>query len=251
MLRSTPNRWLVGGRGDSAATIRLFNFSYAGGGASAFRQWNRLLPPHIDTYAVQLPGRETRFREPRLTQFTAAVEAIADALRPSLDHPFAFFGHSLGGSLAFETIRHLRRLGAPLPTHLFVSGCSALQIRERKEQYSKQSDSEFLQTVRKYGGIPDEVLQHAELLELILPILRADFSLFESYRYSEETALDIPITVFGGLEDAETPQENLAAWKVQTSKPFRLRMFQGGHFYLHTAQNQLLDEIVRDLTRLP
>lgn len=251
MLQSTPNRWLVGGRGDSAATIRLFAFSYAGGGASVFRQWNRLLPPHIDTYAVQLPGRETRFTDPRLTRFTDAVEAIADALRPSFDRPFAFFGHSLGGSLAFETARHLRRLNAPVPMHLFVSGCSAPQIKERKEEYSKLSNNEFLQVVQKYGGIPNEVLQHTELLELMLPVLRADFSLFESYHYVEEAALDFPITAFGGLEDGETPQENLAAWKTQTVKAFRLRMFQGGHFYLQAAQSQLLDEIARDLARLP
>jgi len=250
MLQSTPNRWLVGGRGDNTAAVRLFTFPYAGGGASAFRQWNRLLPPDIDAYAVQLPGRETRFTEPRLTQFSAAVEAIADALRPSLDRPFAFFGHSMGGSLAFETARYLRRLNAPIPLHLFVSGRSAPQVQEERREDSKLPDAEFIQAVQKYGGIPKEVLQHTELLELMLPILRADFGLIESYHYVEEAALDIPITAFGGLEDVETPQENLAPWKVHTVQAFRLMMFQGGHFYLHTAQNQLMSEIARDLTHL-
>jgi medium-chain acyl-[acyl-carrier-protein] hydrolase len=249
MLQSTPNRWLVGGRGDSAAALRLFMFSYAGGGASVFRQWNRLMPPWIDAYAVQLPGRETRFTEPRLTRFPAAVEAIAEALRPSLDRPFAFFGHSMGAILAFETARFLRRSKAPTPAHLFVSGSSAPQIREPKK-YADLPDDEFLQAVRKFGGIPDEVMQHTELLELMMPVLRADFALFESYQYIEEAVLDCPITAFGGLDDVDTPQDNLIAWNIHTSRAFRLSMFEGGHFYLYTAQNLLVNEISRELAPL-
>lgn len=250
MLQSTPNRWLVGGRGDPTAALRLFTFSYAGGGASVFRQWNRLLAPRIDTYSVQLPGRETRFTEPRLTDFSTAVNAIVEALRPSLTRPFAIFGHSMGAMLAFETVRQLRRLNGPMPQHLFVSGCSAPQIRE-PNTYSQLPDDEFLQKVRKYGGIPDEILHHTELLQLVLPVLRADFQLFESYEFIDEAALDCPITVFGGLDDADAPHDHLTPWRIHTTKAFRLRMFEGGHFYLNAAQNLLLSEIAGDLARLP
>ncbi|MGC1378495.1 MAG: alpha/beta fold hydrolase [Anaerolineales bacterium] len=249
MLQNTPNRWLIGGRAGSPAAIRLFAFPYAGGGASVFRQWGRILPPGIDPYAVQLPGRETRFAEPALTQFPAVIEAIVNALRPNLEHPFAFFGHSMGGLLAFETTRYLRRLNAPLPLHLLISGNPAPQVREPREEYSKLPDAEFIQSIRKFGGMPDEVLQHTELLQLLLPTLRADFNLFETYDYVEEAALDCPITAFGGLDDTETPQEKLAAWNIHTTQAFRLSMFPGNHFYLNTAQNLLLAEIARTLGR--
>lgn len=248
MFQNAPSnkRWLIGTSSEKAA-IRLFAFPYAGGGASAFRQWNKILTPKIDSYAVQLPGRETRFVEPRLTQFPAAIQAIVDALLPSLDRPFAFFGHSLGGLLAFETVRHLRRLNAPVPLHLFVSGCSAPQFREPDKQYSQLSNVGFIQAVRQFGGIPDEILQNNELLDLFLPILRADFGLLETYNYVEEAALDCPITAFGGREDTETPQSKLAAWGIHTTKAFRVSMFSGDHFFLRTAQNLLLEEIIRDL----
>lgn len=250
MLKSTPNRWLVGGRTESAANMRLFAFAHAGGGASIFRQWHKSLPPQIDLYAVQLPGRETRFAEPKLTQFTAAVEAIVNGLRPSLDRPFAFFGHSLGALLAFETARHLRRLGAPGPQYLFLSGCAAPPAHDPIEAYSKLSDAAFIQSIKKYGGIPDEISQNAELVELFLPTVRADFSLLETYQYIEEPALDCPVSVFGGLNDLEAPQAKLAAWNIHTTKNFRVKMFPGDHFYLNGAYTTLLAEITRDLDHL-
>ena len=251
MFQSTPNRWLVGGRPQSLGEIRLFAFAYAGGGASVFRQWNKILPPKIDVYAIQLPGRETRFSDPKITQFPAAVEAIAAALRPSLNHPFVFFGHSLGGLLAFETARQLRRLGAPTPVYLFLSGCSAPHVHDPIDEYSKLSDADFSQSVKKYGGMPDEVIKNTELLELFLPTLRADFSLFETYHYTQEPALDCPITAFGGLDDTETPQDKLNAWNIHTSKTFRAKIFPGNHFFLNTAQTQLIGEIARDLVHFP
>ncbi len=249
MIQNTPNRWLVGGRPQSTSTIRLFAFPYAGGGASVFRQWNKILPPKIDTYAVQLPGRETRFVEPKLTRFSAAVDAIVTALRPSLNQPFAFFGHSLGGLLAFETTRQLRRLGAPLPVHLFVSASSAPHLITRDEAYSKMPDATFIQYVQKYGGLPDEVISNAELLDLFLPTLRADFSLFETYQQAEEPPLNCPITAFGGANDLESPREKLAAWNAYTTQAFRVQIFPGNHFFLNTTQTPLLGEIIRDLDR--
>jgi medium-chain acyl-[acyl-carrier-protein] hydrolase len=250
MFQSTANRWLIGGRTDNVAKLRLFAFHHAGGGASLFRQWHKILPPTIEIYAVQLPGRETRFTEPKLTYFQTAIEAIVNAIRPSLDHPFVFFGHSLGAMLAFETARQLQRLGAPVPLHLFLSGCSAPQVHDPKEENSKLSDADFIQSVNKFGGMPEEILQNAELMELFLPTLRADFSLLETYQYREEPALDCPITALGGLNDLEAPQVKLTAWNIHTTRAFRVGMFPGDHFYLNHARTMLLAEIVRELDYL-
>ncbi len=250
MLQNTPNRWLIGGKTHGTAAVRLFTFAHAGGGASFFRAWHKSLPLRVEMYAVQLPGRENRFHEPKLTQFSAAIEAIVEALLPSLDRPFAFFGHSLGALLAFETAHSLRRLGAPIPSYLFLSGCSAPQVHDPIEAHSKLSDAKFIQSIHKYGGIPEEILQNTELMELFLPTLRADFSLLETYAYIEEPALDCPISVFGGLQDLETPEARLAAWNIHTTQAFRVSMFAGDHFYLNLAQPVLLAEIMRDLNRI-
>lgn len=250
MLQSTPNRWLVGPRKETledVAPMRLFALPYAGGSASAFRQWHKNLPASVDLYAIQLPGREARFAEPKLTYFFTAIEAIVNALRPMLDRPFALFGHSLGGILAFETARCLRRVNAPMPSQLFISGCSAPQVRGEILPYSKLSDAKFIEAVNKYGGLPDEVLQNSELIELFLPTLRADFGLLETYHYYEEAPLDCPITVFGGDDDPEAPRAKLTAWNIHTTKAFRISMFPGGHFYLNAAQASLTGEIIRDL----
>lgn len=247
MFQSTPNRWLMGGRPESTASIRLFAFTHAGGCASGFRQWHKMLPSNIDFYAVQLPGRENRFNEPKLTQFSAAIEAITDALRPNINIPFAFFGHSLGALLAFETTRYLRQLGAPTPQHLFLSGSSAPQVRDAIEAYSKLSDAAFVQSISRYDGIPVEVSQNSELMALFLPTLRADFSLLETYQYREEAPLNCPISVFGGLGDLEASQAKLATWNIHTTKAFRMQMFPGNHFYLNTVQTALLTEITRAL----
>lgn len=244
------NPWLIGGRAGAVAPIRLFTLPYAGGGASAYRAWNKILPPQIDAYAVQLPGRETRYAEPRITQFSAAVEAITEAIRPHLDRPFAIFGHSLGARLAFETTRRLRHLNLPMPKHLFVSSCTAPQINKKRQIYHTLADQDFIEAVTKLGGMPDALLQNDELLELVLPILRADFSLYETYQYMVEPVLHCPITAFGGIEDSEAMPDDVEQWQRQTTQNFRTRLFPGNHFYLNAHTNELLSEIVRDLKHL-
>jgi len=199
---------------------------------------------------VQLPGRETRYAEPRITQFTTAVEAITEAIRPHLDRPFAFFGHSLGARLAFETARNLRRLNLPMPKHLFVSSCTAPQINKKRQIYHTLANQEFIEAVTKLGGMPDALLQNNELLELVLPILRADFNLYETYQYATEPTLPCPITAFGGIEDSEAMPDDVEQWQRQTKQDFRMRLFPGNHFYLNAHINELLGEIVRDLKHL-
>lgn len=249
MLQSTPDRWLVGGRKESTAPLRLFAFPYAGGSASAFRQWHKSMPPNIDFFALQLPGREMRFSEPKLTYFVTAMEAIVTALRPHLNQPFAFFGHSLGAWLAFESVRCLRRMGGPAPVHLFLSGGSAPQVQDPIPGYNRFSDAEFIKSVTRYGGMAEELLENKDLMDLFLPTLRADFSLLETYKYFEEPPLDCPISVFGGLDDPEAPRAKLAAWNIHTTKTFRISMFPGNHFYLNQHQAALTGEIIRALDR--
>jgi medium-chain acyl-[acyl-carrier-protein] hydrolase len=244
-----PNSsWLlrpVAGRG---LGLRLLCFPYAGGGGSLYVPWARELTSVAEVCAVQPPGREGRFREQPYDDLTQLMDAAYEALAPYLDVPFALFGHSMGALLAFEFARRIRRAGGPQPLRLLASGHRAPQLPSPHPPIAHLPDAEFITEVRqRYGGVPDEVLAHAELMALLLPCLRADMALIEGHRHTDEAPLDCPVSVYGGLDDAEATETELAAWRTQTSGAFRMERFPGTHFYVRNRRTELLLAIRRDL----
>jgi medium-chain acyl-[acyl-carrier-protein] hydrolase len=249
---SSTNAWIACPKPNPTADLRLICFPYAGGGASAFSQWPKLLPPTVELWAVQLPGRETRLRERPYRQFPQLVEALAEALQPYLgDKPFALFGHSLGALICFETARFLCRQTAAQPVHLFVSGRRSPHLFDSAPPLHSLPDTLFIQRVQqRYNGIPAIILQDQELLDLFLPILRADFELLESYCYADEPPLNCPISAFGGYQDSQATELEVAGWRNQTRQAFTLTMLPGDHFFVQTARLQLIQAIVNSLNPL-
>lgn len=247
---SGHNPWLHTFRPNPRASLRLFCFPYAGGTAMVYRDWAQELPPDCEVTAIQLPGRASRMQEPPVASLSQLVEALTTAVRACGDLPFAFFGHSMGGIISFELARRLRREGAPGPLQLFVSGRSAPQLERNYPSLYALPRAELLEELKRLNGTPREVLEHPELMELMLPILRADFSICDTYEHAEEPPLDCPITVFGGLDDSFIPRPRLEAWRVHTSAAFTLRMLPGGHFFLHSQKSLLLRLLAADLHRL-
>lgn len=186
--------------------------------------------------------------EPPFTQLTPLVEAVTVALLPYLDQPFAFFGHSMGALVSFEVARLLRKNYQLSPVQLFVSGRRAPQLPNSESPIHALPEAEFLEELRRLNGTPEEVLANAELMEILLPVLRADFAVLETYGYSAEPPLECPITAFGGLQDTEVSCDHLEAWRNQTSAAFSLQMFPGDHFFLHSAQALLLQSLARQLS---
>jgi medium-chain acyl-[acyl-carrier-protein] hydrolase len=226
---------------NALARLRLFCFPYAGVGASLFGTWWKDLPHDVEVCAIQPPGRESRWKEPPLTRVGPVVEAVVEAIRPRLDLPFTFFGHSVGALIGFEVVRELRRRKEPLPVRLFVSARRAPQLPRRQPPIHHLPDPIFVGEMRRrYGGIPDAVLQQADLLQLMLPALRADVAIHETYAYVDEPPLACPISVFGGLADAEASRDDLEAWRRHTQSAFTLAMFPGDHFYVRHARAPLL-----------
>lgn len=248
---ATP--WFTSQRLNPLARLRLFCFPYAGGGAPIYRLWPQSLPSEIEVCVGQLPGRGTRLREQPFTSLDALVEAAAEAIAPLLDKPFALFGHSMGAMISFELARKLREQGRPQPVHLFVSGRRAPQLPNRDNMSYNLPEAELGQELLRLNGTPREVLEHPELMELMLPLLRADFSVVETYVYRPGVPLDCPLTAFGGLRDAEVSREQLEAWREQTTGEFTLRMLPGDHFFLNDPQSQalLLRALAKDLHDLP
>jgi medium-chain acyl-[acyl-carrier-protein] hydrolase len=246
----THDRWVTYPRANPGAEIRLFCLPHAGGGASAYSMWLSALPSFVELCPIQMPGRETRIREPLFTSLPPLVSAIAESLFPHLDKPFALFGHSMGAKLAFELTRLLRREHGPKPLHLFVSGHGAPQILSTEPPIHTLPDDEFIREVQRYEGMPQEILESAELMRYILPILRADFSINETYVYTDEPPLSSPITAYGGLRDEGAPRADIEAWREQTTSSFEFRMFPGGHFFLQTESRLVLRELSYRLYRL-
>jgi len=241
-------RWLAYREVNPRARVRMFCFPYAGGGASAYRGWAGPLPSDVEVCPVQLPGREGRLRDAPFDHPEPLVQAMADALQPYFQGlPFVFFGHSMGAMLGFELARELRRRGQALPLHLFVSGRRAPQVPDDEEPIHELPEAEFIEKIRELNGTPEEVLQHTELMKLLIPVLRADFSVNETYVYREEEPLDIGISCFGGLGDKEVTRDEAAAWKEHTRGRFRLRMLPGDHFFIHGNRDMVLEALARDL----
>jgi medium-chain acyl-[acyl-carrier-protein] hydrolase len=230
-----------------AADTRLFCFPYAGGGTISFHSWKNNLPENIEICAIELPGRGMQRKLPPFTQLEPLIQAIAVNILPHLDKPFAFFGHSMGAIISFELTRFLRKNYAIEPLHLLVSGRRAPQISSQEPFLHTLPEPEFLDELRQLNGTPDVVLNNTELMQLLLPILRADFAVIETYVYKEELPLNIPITAFGGLQDPEANFTELEAWRQQTNATFSLQMLPGDHFFLHSAENLLLYSISRAL----
>jgi len=247
---STPasfDSWIACRKPSPRARLRLFCFPYAGGGALIFRTWQDSLPAEVEVCPVQLPGRGTRLMEPPFTRLSPLIQALAQALFPLLDKPFAFFGHSLGALVSFELARQLRRQYDVHPVRLFVSAGYAPQLPHLRSPLHTLPEGDFLTELRRLNGIPRAVLEHEELMQMALPILRADFAVYETSAYSTELPLNCPISTFGGLRDRTVSQSDLDAWREQTSGSFSLQMFPGDHFFLNTTQPLLLRVLSQEL----
>jgi medium-chain acyl-[acyl-carrier-protein] hydrolase len=245
----TTQAWITCARPNPQACVRLFCFPYAGGSASIFRTWSGGLPAEIEVCPVQLPGRGSRLMEPPYTRLSRLVQTLSRVLHPYMDVPFAFFGHSMGALLCFELARQLRRLYGLNPLHLFVSGHRAPQIPDPDPPIHQLPDDEFMEELHCLNGTPEDVLQNALLMQLMLPALRADFEMCEAYMYTIEAPLGCPISAFGGLQDQNILRSDLEAWRDQTSVSFKLRMFPGDHFFLHTSKLLLLETLSEELYR--
>ena len=227
LLPESPYIWRARKPG---RTHRLICFPHAGAGASAFADWAGLMPPEIELAAVQLPGRQNRIAEEPFSAAGPLVKILVHALRPVLDGAFSFFGHSAGAALAYELAWALRAHGRPGPRHLFLSAQPAPGVTGLRLLHDLP-DGEFLAEVLALGGIEPELCSDEDAIACLLPLLRADFGLWERHHAAPKGPLDCPITVLCGESDPRAPLEAVARWRACTTAEFSMRAFPGGHFY--------------------
>ncbi len=216
-----------------AEAIQLFCLPHAGAGASAYREWPEMLAPAIDAIPVQLPGRESRHREPARHSAAELVAELTGPVSRRAGKDFALFGHSMGALLCYELAHVLCELGKP-PMHLFVSGLSAPHLPPAPRLFDLPDD-ELLAVIAKLEGTSPEVLAQPQLVQLLLPLFRADLEVWETYVPRRDSPLKVPITAMGGRADPGVSLDRLGAWGSLTCADFRLEVFDGGHFYHYAA----------------
>lgn len=238
--------WVRSYRPESGGT-RLFCFPHAGGAAGYFYPWSRSLRG-IEVLALQYPGRQDRGAEPYLRSIPELADRIHEALAPELDEPYAFFGHSMGAVLAFEVASRIARDGRPGPAHLFASGRRAPSVARHEELHRASTDA-LVAEMRGLGGTDPRVLADPELLELVLPTVRADYTAVETYRYAGAPPLACDVTALVGDSDPKATVADAQAWARHTRGRFTLRTFPGGHFYLDECRAGVLDTVTSALLR--
>jgi medium-chain acyl-[acyl-carrier-protein] hydrolase len=202
------------------------------------------LPEWLEVWAVQLPGHGSRWSEPAIPRIDALVDALVPVLSPCLRRPFAFFGHSMGAVVASETARALIDRARIVPRHLFLSSRRPPNMQATETDLHTLPDAELIEeVVRRYGGVPRELINEPELLALLLPALRADLAALETFRPGHRGRLPCPISAYGGTQDRAVSRHDLEAWRDQTTASFRVRVFPGDHFYLDTQRAALLADL--------
>lgn len=241
--------WFVG-RNDAAAARRLVCFPHAGAGATAYLHWPRFMPPEMGLQIVRLPGRETRIREPPYRHIRDVVRDLAAATAVLADRPMVFFGHSLGAIVAFELVRELRRIGLPLPCHLYVSGRPAPHLGARKGT-KPLTDEALVRLLRDLGGTPQVFFEHPTLVAAFLPPLRADLEMNERYEFVDEAPIEVSITAFSARGDQWVPAEAVAEWSNHTAREFALASVEGDHFSVVQEPQALLERVLADAETWP
>lgn len=184
--------------------------------------------------------------EPRPTRLADLVPRIVDALLPWMEAPFGFFGHSLGALAAFEVTRELRRRGLRQPLQLFVSGRNAPRLGCIYPLYHLP-DARLLEELLRLEPPRPEAWRNADLVEIMLPIIRTDLTMNDATVYRAEAALDLPIIAFCGSDDHLAPPESVEAWRNETIAAFRCHVFPGKHFFLNSSGPGFMETLRREL----
>lgn len=232
------------------APVRLFCFPYAGGTTAVFRQWPHLLPD-VELWMVNLPGRGARFAETPYADMVQLTRTLARAFGPHARGRFAFYGHSLGARIAFELTRALRRQTLPQPRLLLLGACPAPQLPQTNRPSHALPRAALLAELRRRNGLPADVAANPELLDLLLPTVRADLQLVETAVYTPAPPLDIPIHLFGGTRDPLVSAEQLAAWQAQSTRPVHTVSFNADHFFINSETETLTTAVANSLALIP
>ncbi|MCG7552621.1 alpha/beta fold hydrolase [Pseudoalteromonas sp. Of11M-6] len=225
------------------ASKRLIILPHAGGSASYFRHWANIADSDLEVVVVQYPGRENRMAEPLISDMDRLVGNLATGLKAILNKPYILFGHSMGGGIAYELAERIQAYRYPPPTQLVVSAVEGPSCHHATEVH-KAPDEVMLNELKRLNGTEVDLNALPELLEMMLPLLRNDYQLIETYQPNlNAPKLQLPITVMLGSTDTELTYEEAQAWQQVSSQPINIEVYEGGHFYLANHVEAILTHL--------
>jgi medium-chain acyl-[acyl-carrier-protein] hydrolase len=233
---------------ESKRAVRVFCLPYAGGSASIYRDWQQLVPDWMQVCPIELPGRGTLFAEAPAHSLAELVREVSAVLLAYEGHPFALFGHSMGALIAYEVARTLELAGSRSLVYLFLSGARPPFLARNHEPIGHLPDSEFVEELRKLNGTPKEVLDHGELMELLLPMIKNDFRIIERHEFEYGKLIDTPTVTFTGVEDSEVSVSDVCQWSKLINSRLRVVELPGDHFFIHHQVKNILKEITNCLS---
>jgi len=224
--------------------VRLVCFSWCGAGASVYRRLAAQLADHIELLAVQLPGREDVYRRSRLHRMNDVIDYVLPDVLRAFDRPLYLFGHSMGAFVAHELALAMRERSGREPDGLMVSG-SPSPVRQRPATlpWHLADDETLIAHLRGLGGTPEALFSESDMMNMLLPLLRADYEVLDTYEPRVQAPLSCPLSACAGHQDAETRGHDLSAWRPCTTGAFESHWFVGGHFYLDAEAGVLAQRL--------
>jgi medium-chain acyl-[acyl-carrier-protein] hydrolase len=237
------NEWFVIPKPNVNADLKLICFPYAGGSASTYLPWIKNLPDNVELIIIQAPGRGTRMGELAYSDMQTLIGDLVKIIPSVLNKPYILFGHSLGSRIAFELMSQLKKLSHALPQHFIASGSRGPHHKSMKEPIYDLPDDEFIEELKGLNGTPQAVLENKELMELFLPLLKADFEIANRYYYTEKACFDCPITVFGGEYDVDICLSKLSSWGTFFETDADVHLFPENHFFIDSQSKQVQQKV--------
>jgi len=230
------------------ANVRLFCFHYGGGSGVSFYPWIGKIPNFVELMVVELPGRGNNMSQPLLTDVHDITIFLVEEIKYYLDKPFVFFGHSVGSLISFELTKAMKGQNLPLPVHLILSGSMAPHTLHKRQHICHLDDEAFSKELKIYNGIPQEVQNESSLMDIFLPIIRADMSIIENYKYSPSKPLECDITTITGNDDLTVSREDAKAWGHYTGLSYNHCTLNGDHFFIKTALQEVINIVLQTIS---
>ena len=238
-------KWFLMPGTDSQTKLRLICFPFAGGSASFYYAWAKKMPKHVELICIELPGRGARFHEPLIYHIDSLIPFLVEALKTVLDgHPFIAFGHSLGALIGFESLRQLESQGYKARAFI-ASGRRPPCAPKTERSLHEMTDEELILELERYNGTPAEVLADPEMQALVLPIVKADSHMNETYTCQPSFKLNCPIHAFSGTTDPVASPHHIKRWHEHTTAPFNYDVIEGGHFFIKEQEEIFLSHLTK------
>jgi surfactin synthase thioesterase subunit len=246
------DRWFTPQQPPADARIRLFLMPHAGSGAAAYRGWSRLLPAEVGVQALTLPGRQSRRAEPLPVDWETLLDDLHGAMLAALDdeRPYALFGHCIGAMLAYQVTVRLEADGDPPPSLLGMSGWAPKGFYRAPEDHQKLSMTEFGGLFRNLGAFPEELWEDADMLDLVLPPVVADFRIAAQYE-DDGAVVDCPLVSYAGQSDPLLVEPHaMAVWTERSRHYLGHQEYPGQHFYINEHAAAVMSDFARRLMRI-